>query len=57
MLCLTTSTVGLADTAVREARERVRAAIRNSGSDFPMRRITGKLAPADLRKTVLEGLP
>jgi magnesium chelatase family protein len=42
--------VGLPDTAVQEARERVRAAIRNSGSDFPMRRITVNLAPADLPK-------
>ena len=42
--------VGLPDTAVQEARERVRAAIRNSGSEFPMRRITVNLAPADLRK-------
>nr|WP_041458853.1 magnesium chelatase domain-containing protein [Ammonifex degensii] len=42
--------VGLPDTAVREARERVRAAIRNSGFDFPARRITANLAPADLRK-------
>ena len=42
--------VGLPDTAVQEARERVRAAIRNSGCDFPMRRVTVNLAPADLRK-------
>ena len=42
--------VGLPDTAVQEARERVRAAIRNSGFEFPMRRITVNLAPADLRK-------
>ena len=42
--------VGLPDTAVQEARERVRAAIRNSGCDFPMRRITVNLAPADMRK-------
>ncbi len=42
--------VGLPDTAVQESRERVRAAIRNSGCDFPMRRITASLAPADLRK-------
>ena len=42
--------VGLADTAVQEARERVRAAVRNSGCEFPMRRITVNLAPADLRK-------
>lgn len=42
--------VGLPDTAVQEARERVRAAIRNSGCHFPMRRITVNLAPADLKK-------
>ncbi|MCE2466372.1 MAG: YifB family Mg chelatase-like AAA ATPase [Dehalococcoidia bacterium] len=41
--------VGLPDTAVQEARERVRAAIRNSGCEFPMRRITVNLAPGDLR--------
>ncbi len=43
--------VGLADVAVREARERVNAAIRNSGFEFPGRRITANLAPADLPKT------
>ena len=43
--------VGLPDAAVQESRERVRAAIRNSGAEFPMRRITGSLAPADLRKS------
>ena len=42
--------VGLPDTAVQEARERVRPAIRNSGCEFPLRRITVNLAPADLRK-------
>jgi magnesium chelatase family protein len=42
--------VGLPDTAVQEARERVRAAIRNSGGTFPLKRITVNLAPADLRK-------
>ena len=42
--------VGLPDTAVQEARERVRAALRNSGFEFPMRRITANLAPADLKK-------
>ncbi len=42
--------VGLPDTAVQEAKERVRAAIRNSGFPFPNRRITVNLAPADLRK-------
>ncbi|HET7169087.1 MAG TPA: YifB family Mg chelatase-like AAA ATPase [Candidatus Limnocylindrales bacterium] len=43
--------VGLADTAVQEARERVRGAIRNAGYAFPPRRITINLAPAELRKT------
>lgn len=42
--------VGLPDTAVQEARERVRAAIRNSGFEFPQKRITVSLAPADLKK-------
>src|SRR5574343_1484713 len=42
--------VGLPDTEVREARDRVRAAILNSGFEFPARRITVNLAPADLPK-------
>jgi magnesium chelatase family protein len=42
--------VGLADKAVREARERVRAALQNSGFVFPQERITVNLAPAHLRK-------
>jgi len=42
--------VGLPDTAVQEAKERVRGAIRNSGGLFPMRRISVNLAPADLKK-------
>ena len=42
--------VGLPDTAVQEAKERVRSAIRNSGLAFPNKRITVNLAPADLRK-------
>ena len=42
--------VGLADKAVREARERVRSAMVNSGYEFPLRRITVNLAPAYLRK-------
>ncbi len=42
--------VGLGDAAVREARERVRAAILNAGLEFPLRRVTANLAPADLRK-------
>ena len=42
--------VGLAATSVKEARERVRSAIRNSGLEFPHRRLTVNLAPAELRK-------
>ena len=42
--------VGLPDAAVRESRERVRAALANSGFEFPQQRITANLAPADLRK-------
>jgi len=42
--------VGLPDTAVQEARERVRAGIKNAGFEFPLRRITVNLAPADVRK-------
>ncbi len=42
--------VGLPTTAVREARDRVRSAIRNSGYQFPLQRVTVNLAPADLRK-------
>jgi len=42
--------VGHADAAVREARERIQAALRNSGFEFPARRITANLAPADVRK-------
>ncbi len=44
------STVGLAEGAVREAKERVRAAIKNSGYEFPPRRITVNLAPATIKK-------
>lgn len=44
------SMVGLPDAAVREARERVRAAIVNCGFEFPLRRIVANLAPASLRK-------
>jgi magnesium chelatase family protein len=43
--------VGLGDAAVRESRDRIRAAIQNSGFEFPARRITANLAPAFLRKT------
>ena len=42
--------VGLPTASVREAKERVRAAIRNAGFEFPMRRIVINLAPADIRK-------
>jgi len=44
------TTVGLAETAVRESRERVKAAVTNSGFLFPNDRITVNLAPADMRK-------
>jgi magnesium chelatase family protein len=46
----TYATVGLPDTAVRESRERVRTAIRNSGFAVPLERVTVNLAPADVRK-------
>ena len=42
--------VGLPDTSVRESRDRVRSAIRNSGFEFPPHRVTVNLAPADIRK-------
>ena len=42
--------VGLADSAVKESRERMQAAIRNSGFDFPPERILISLSPADLKK-------
>jgi len=44
------TTVGLPDGAVRESKDRVTAAIKNSGYSFPVKRITVNLAPADLRK-------
>lgn len=43
--------VGLAETAVRESKDRVFAAIRNSGFSFPQDRITANLGPADMKKT------
>ena len=43
--------VGLPDAAVRESSERVRAAIRNSGCEFPLKRVTVGLAPADVKKS------
>src|SRR5207237_631700 len=42
--------VGLPDVSVRESRDRVRSAIRNSGFEFPQHHVTVNLAPADLRK-------
>ena len=44
------STVGLAEGAVRESKDRVKAAIKNSGYEFPNRKITINLAPADVKK-------
>lgn len=43
-------TVGLASTATKESKERVRAAVKNSGLPYPVRRITVNLAPADTKK-------
>lgn len=42
--------VGLPDASVRESRERVQSAVRNSGFEFPQRRVTVNLSPADIRK-------
>src|SRR5215510_2054062 len=44
------TTVGLPEGAVRESKDRVRSAIKNSGYEFPSRKITVNLAPADLKK-------
>jgi magnesium chelatase family protein len=44
------SIVGLPDNAVKESRERVIAAIKNSGMEFPLKKITINLAPADIKK-------
>jgi magnesium chelatase family protein len=44
------NTVGLPDGAVKESKDRVKSALKNSGYDFPTRRITVNLAPADIRK-------
>lgn len=46
------ATVGLPDGAVKESKDRVKAALKNSGYEFPPRRITANLAPADLKKDV-----
>ena len=50
------ATVGLAEGAVREAKDRVRAAIKNSGYSFPLGRITVNLAPAAVRKDLRRSL-
>ena len=42
--------MGLPDAAVRESRDRVRSAIKNAGFDFPIKKITVNMAPADIRK-------
>ena len=44
------ATVGLPDGAVKESKDRVKAAVKNSGYDFPSQRITVNLAPADVKK-------
>ncbi|MDR3178555.1 MAG: YifB family Mg chelatase-like AAA ATPase [Oscillospiraceae bacterium] len=43
--------VGLPDASIKESRERVRSALKNSGFSFPIRKITVNLAPADIKKT------
>ncbi|MCL2888315.1 MAG: YifB family Mg chelatase-like AAA ATPase [Elusimicrobia bacterium] len=43
--------VGLADTEIKEAKERVVSAVRNSGLEFPLKRITVNLSPADIKKS------
>ncbi|MDR0856495.1 MAG: YifB family Mg chelatase-like AAA ATPase [Clostridiales bacterium] len=43
-------TVGLADIAIKESRERIRAAVKNSGYEFPYKRVVVNLAPADVKK-------
>ena len=48
--------VGLADTAVKESRDRVISAIKNCGFSFPPKRITINLAPADLKREILTRL-
>lgn len=44
------ATVGLPDNAVKESKDRVKAALKNSGYEFPNRKITVNLAPADVKK-------
>ena len=44
------STVGLPDNAVKESKDRVKSAIKNSGYEFPSKKITVNLAPADIKK-------
>ncbi|MFH1398237.1 MAG: magnesium chelatase domain-containing protein, partial [Candidatus Omnitrophota bacterium] len=44
------SLVGLADTAIKESKERVKTAIKNSGFQWPAERITISLAPSDIKK-------
>ncbi|MCK6603502.1 MAG: hypothetical protein L6Q59_01260 [Ignavibacteriaceae bacterium] len=46
----TITLVGLPDNAVKESKERVLAAVKNSGMEFPRRKITINLAPADIKK-------
>jgi magnesium chelatase family protein len=44
------STVGLPDTAVKESKDRIKAALKNTGFNFPLKQITVNLAPADIKK-------
>jgi len=47
----TYAVVGLPDTGIKESKDRVVAAVRNSGFDFPVKKITVNLAPAEIKKT------
>ncbi len=42
--------MGLADASIRESKERLKSAIKNSGFDWPAERTTGSLAPSDIKK-------
>ena len=50
MVCLAGKLYGLPDASIKESKERVRTAIKNSDFEFPSRRIVINLAPADTRK-------
>jgi len=51
-----TVVVGLPDNAIKESKERLRAAVKNSGYDFPNQRTIISLAPADIKKKALHSI-